>query len=272
MLTQVADREEWLAGLKSVPNVAVVYDTVSELRSLPLPRQRVSPCGRNAWEAPTRSSMWACISTWCRLPHLDPTGYRAILLGDASSPTDQLRKSLTGFVHDGGLLIATHETSLRDDAGRRRNDFAWSDLLGVQLTGTSPLHTEANFAWLGDDLRGDAPAYPLLFRVPVLEVKSTTAVKLAELVYPEGHRSPDVFTDGETPYTHFKKFTGKPLVTLNRVGKGAGAVYQRAHRPRDRKPPGPMAQAAGRTLHYEVCLSTRHRDAGAHGNSTGVRT
>jgi hypothetical protein len=46
-------------------------------------------------------------------------------------------------------------------------------------------------------------------------------VKLAELVYPEGHRSPDVFTDGETPYTHFKKFTGKPLVTLNRVGKGA---------------------------------------------------
>jgi hypothetical protein len=41
-----------------------------------------------------------------------------------------------------------------------------------------------------------------------LEVKSTTAVKLAELVYPEGHRSPDVFTDGETPYTHFKKFTG----------------------------------------------------------------
>ena len=68
---------------------------------------------------------------------------------------------------------------------------------------------------------GDAPAYPLLFRVPVLEVKSTTAVKLAELVYPEGHRSPEIFTDGETPYAHFKKFTGKPLVTLNRVGKGA---------------------------------------------------
>ena len=220
VLTQVADREEWLAGLKSVPNVAVVYDTVSELRSLPLP------------ETKSQSVRQECIGLHDALldvgmhfdvvqtSHLDPTGYRAILLGDASSPTDQLRKSLTRFVHDGGLLIATHETSLRDDAGRRRNDFAWSDLLGVQLTGTSP-YTEANFAWLGDDLRGDAPAYPLLFRVPVLEVKSTTAVKLAELVYPEGHRSPDVFTDGETPYTHFKKFTGKPLVTLNRVGKGA---------------------------------------------------
>src|ERR1019366_4117919 len=110
--------------------------------------------------------------------------------------------------------------SLRDDAGRRRSDFGWPDLLGVQLTGTSP-YAEANYAWLGNELRGDAPAYPLLFRVPVLEVKCTTAVKLAELVYPEGHRSPEVFTDGETPYTHFKQFTGKPLVTLNRVGRGA---------------------------------------------------
>jgi len=127
--------------------------------------------------------------------------------------------SLAKFVNDGGLLIATAETSLRDEAGQRRSDFAWSDLLGVHLTGTSP-YIEANFAWLGDDLRGDAPAYPLLFRVPVLEVQCTTAVKLAELVYPEGHRSPQIFTDGETPYTHFKKFTGKPLVTLNRVGKG----------------------------------------------------
>ena len=46
-------------------------------------------------------------------------------------------------------------------------------------------------------------------------------MRLAELVYPEGHRSPTVFTDGETPYTHFKKFTGKPVVTLNRLGEGA---------------------------------------------------
>src|ERR1035441_4436508 len=40
VLSPVADREEWLAGLKSVPNVAVVYDTESELRLLPLPETR----------------------------------------------------------------------------------------------------------------------------------------------------------------------------------------------------------------------------------------
>ena len=133
------------------------------------------------------------------------------------------------------------------------SDFAWSDLLGVQLTGTSP-YTEANFAWLGDDLRGDAPAYPLLFRVPVLEVKCTTAVKLAELVYPEGHRSPEVFTDGETPYTHFKKFTGKPLVTLNRVGKGA-VIYISAPIGREiASRQDPWLKRLVGALHYEVCL------------------
>jgi hypothetical protein len=63
--------------------------------------------------------------------------------------------------------------------------------------------------------------YPVLFRTPVLEVAATTGTKLAELVYLEAHRSPGVFTDGETPYTHFKRFTGKPLITLNRVGRDA---------------------------------------------------
>jgi Beta-galactosidase trimerisation domain/Hypothetical glycosyl hydrolase 6 len=220
VLSPIAEREQWLAGLKSVPNVAVVYDTESELRLLPLPESRGQPVRQESIGLHDALLDAGIHFDVVQSSYLDTTGYRAILLGDAVSPTDKLRASLTRFVQGGGLLIATAETSLRDEAGRRRSNFGWPDLLGVQLTGTSP-YAEANYAWLGDELRGDAPAYPLLFRVPVLEVKCTTAVKLAELVYPEGHRTPQVFTDGETPYTHFKQFTGKPLVTLNRVGRGA---------------------------------------------------
>jgi len=151
---------------------------------------------------------------------LIPSKYGALLLGDAVSPPPALLDALRTYVAEGGLLIATNETSLRDANGKLRDDFAWADLLGVRFTGYSTFQ-EANYCWLGDELRGDAPAYPLLFLTRVLEIQCTSARSLAELVYPEGHRTATRFTDGETPYTHFKTFTGKPLVTINRFGKGA---------------------------------------------------
>ena len=52
------------------------------------------------------------------------------------------------------------------------------------------------------------------------EVECATARMLAELIYPAAHRTATVFTDGETDYTHYGPRTGKPLITLNRVGKG----------------------------------------------------
>ncbi|HCC58876.1 MAG TPA: hypothetical protein DEQ47_16770 [Solibacterales bacterium] len=220
VLSAVVDRERWLAGLTSVPNVAVVYDAESELRLLPLPATKGQPVREETTGLHDALADAGIHFDVVQSSRLDTAGYKAILLGNAVCPTERLRATLTRFVRGGGILIATDETSLRDAAGRRRSDFGWPDLLGVRWTGTSP-YAEANYAWLGDDLRGDAPAYPLLFRAPVLEVQCTTAVKLAELVYPEGHRTPRVFTDGETPYTHFKQFTGKPVVTLNRVGRGA---------------------------------------------------
>ncbi len=79
---------------------------------------------------------------------------------------------------------------------------------------------EANYCWAGDELRGAAPSYPMLFRTRVLEVECTTARALAELAYPAAHRTKEIYTDGETPYTHFGARTGKSLITLNQVGKG----------------------------------------------------
>ena len=107
VLTQVADREEWLAGLKSVPNVAVVYDTVSELRSLPLPETKSQPVRQESiglHDALLDAGMHFDV---VQTSHLDPTGYRAILLGDAVRRRTSCGISLTRFVHDGGLLIAT---------------------------------------------------------------------------------------------------------------------------------------------------------------------
>ncbi len=221
VLSAIAEREPWLAGLESVPNVAIVYDAASEVVLSALPETKVRlPLRQEAsglHDALLDAGMHFDVVHSARF---DPAKYRALLLGNVVAPTERLRKALEDYVAGGGLLIATHETSLRDASGRRLDNFAWADLFGVKLIGVSPF-AEANYGWVGDELRGDGPAYPVLFRTPVLEVETTTASRLAELVYPEGHRSPDVFTDGETPYTHFKTFSGKPLVTLRRAGRGA---------------------------------------------------
>lgn len=220
VFAEIGEREQWLAGLESVPNVALVYDPASELTLLPLPETKGQPVRQETiglHDALLDAGMHFDV---VQAPQLQPERYRAVVLGNAVCPDAGLRESLARFVRGGGLLIATHETSLREQTGARRQDFAWAELLGVHFAGVSP-YGEANYAWVGDELRGDAPAYPLLFRAPVLEVTCAAAKKLAELVYPEGHRGPNTFTDGETPYTHFQRFTGKPMVTINRLGEGA---------------------------------------------------
>jgi hypothetical protein len=215
----IREREPWLVGLESVPNLAVVYDVRSELVLLPKAADgamRVRAEASGLHNALADAAMhFDVVST----EDFQPGRYAAILLADAFSAAPALHQMVRSYVEAGGLLIATNETSLRDEQGKRRPDFAWGDLFGVRFTGVSPFQ-EANYCWLGDELRGDAPAYPALFLTEVLEVACTTAKPLAELVYPEGHRTPERFTDGETPYTHFKQFTGKPLIAINTVGKG----------------------------------------------------
>jgi len=216
----VREREAWLAGLESVPDVAVVYDPVSELSLLPLPGRRglrVQEEASGLHNALLDSGIHFDVVDTSRL---NPSKYHTLLVGDAVAPSPLLGEALRGFVSAGGLLIVTHETSLRDSAGKRQDNFAWSDLLGVRFTGVSPFK-EVNYGWLSEELRDGAPEYPILFLSEVLEVQCTTARPLAELVYPEDHRTKERFTDGETAYIHFKTFTGKPLVTINRVGKGS---------------------------------------------------
>ena len=220
----IREREPWLAELESVPNIAVVYDPDSELALLPLAGQRgampVQQETTGLHDALLESGMHFDI---INSGTLAPERYRAVLVGNAVCPLPGLLDKLRNYVSSGGLLVVTNETSLRDRTGQKLPDFGWADLLGVRYRGVSPFQ-EANYGWLRDELRGEAPAYPFLFLSEVLEVQSTTARPLAELIYPEGHRSPTVFTDGETAYTHFQSLSGKPLITANRVGKGT-VVY-----------------------------------------------
>lgn len=216
------EREPWLGGLRSVPNIAVVYDGPAE-RALRAQRQTndhpIQEEARGLHDALLDGGYHFDV---VNAADLKPDGHRVLVFANAAGADASQVPALRQFVSDGGLLIATHETSLRDPDGNLRDDFAWAELLGVHYAGRGPF-TDVNWAALHEEVRGALPPYPVLFNTEVLDVTCTTATLLAERVHPEKARTRETYLCGAT-YNHPKDFTSRPVVTLNRIGRGA-VVY-----------------------------------------------
>ncbi len=61
--------------------------------------------------------------------------YRTLILPNIAALSDAQCKQLIAFVEAGGNLVATHETSLYDEWGRRRKDFGLASLFGASFDG-----------------------------------------------------------------------------------------------------------------------------------------
>jgi hypothetical protein len=65
--------------------------------------------------------------------HLAP--FKSLILPNIAALSDAQCRQIREFVHRGGSLIATHETSLYDEWGVRRLEFGLADLFGVTFKG-----------------------------------------------------------------------------------------------------------------------------------------
>jgi hypothetical protein len=63
--------------------------------------------------------------------HRDLDGFQVLLLANEACLSDEQAEAVRRFVAAGGGLVATHETSLYDERGNRREDFALADVFGV---------------------------------------------------------------------------------------------------------------------------------------------
>ena len=61
--------------------------------------------------------------------------YKTLILPNLAALSDAQCDQLRAFVRNGGSIVATHETSLCDEWGARRKNFALADLFGVDWTG-----------------------------------------------------------------------------------------------------------------------------------------
>ncbi|HEV3345173.1 MAG TPA: alpha-amylase family protein [Pirellulales bacterium] len=82
--------------------------------------------------------------------------YAVLLLPNAAALSDEQANAVREYVHSGGGLVASAETSLFDELGQPRGDFALADVLGVTYDGRpqAPLkraQLDANFAVTVDE-------------------------------------------------------------------------------------------------------------------------
>ncbi|HEU0038481.1 MAG TPA: beta-galactosidase trimerization domain-containing protein, partial [Verrucomicrobiae bacterium] len=85
--------------------------------------------------------------------------FRTLILPGITALSDEQCHQLRAFVQRGGGLVATHETSLCDAAGVRRNNFGLASLFGVDFAGR--IESRMQNAYLRLEHKA-APGHPLL--------------------------------------------------------------------------------------------------------------
>ncbi|MFN8096471.1 MAG: beta-galactosidase trimerization domain-containing protein, partial [Vicinamibacteria bacterium] len=85
--------------------------------------------------------------------------FRTLVLPNVEALSEAQCAQLAAFVRRGGGLVATGETSLRDENGAERRDFGLAALFGVAVAGRRP--TPVRNAYLSLEHRS-APGHPLL--------------------------------------------------------------------------------------------------------------
>ena len=73
------------------------------------------------------------------LEDADLRGVRVLALPDAACLSDRAAEVVRRFVHAGGGLVASHETSLYGEDYQRRKDFALGDLFRAHYVGSIPV-------------------------------------------------------------------------------------------------------------------------------------
>ncbi len=143
---------------------------------------------------------------------------KVLALPNVANLSDRQCAQLQAFVEKGGGLVATHETSLNDERGRRRGDFGLAALFGVSFAGNVIERQQNAYLNLEDH------SHPLLAGLADAG-RMIHGVKRVEIRVPQGLRAP-IMTVPTYPDLPMEEVyvrdtrTDIPGVTLRSVGAG----------------------------------------------------
>ena len=129
--------------------------------------------------------------------HLAP--YRTLILPNIAALSDAQCDQLRAFVRNGGNIVATHETSLYDEQGAPRKNFALADLFGVDWAGKSDGPMQNSYIRLEHDAYPRHPLFAGMEDAPRI-INGVTRLEVAP-------RAPFA----ETPFTLIPSYPDLPM-------------------------------------------------------------
>ena len=131
-----ADWEPYLRDTKSRAETALVFSQQTVKEYAFSERERLVEKPINGWyQALTESRIPFDMLDAHDIDAEHLGRYKAVILPNIAVLTNADCAALTAYAAAGGAVIATYETSLYDENGRKREDFGLSELLGVHANG-----------------------------------------------------------------------------------------------------------------------------------------
>jgi hypothetical protein len=152
-----AEHERYLRDRRHLASVAVLYwQRNNDFFGRDSAEERCDAPARGLGQVLVRARIPYAMVNADQLDSVDLGRYHALLLPNIGALTDAHCQALRAYVAAGGGLLATGETSLYDEWGDRRPDFALADLFGAHAVG-QVLSQRGPAA--GDDGRRGEPSY-----------------------------------------------------------------------------------------------------------------
>ena len=151
--------------------------------------------------------------------------YQILFLSNSACLSAEQCAAITRFVEEGGTVIATHETSLLDEMGYERENFALANLLGVDYVGRRQEGEEHAIVYLpGDKQLQEEIGELICFFGRDLKVAAKSDARVL-CTRSKLSASGDDQKDGLAAYKPGESHdTGEPAVVVNEYGKGR-AIY-----------------------------------------------
>ena len=188
---------------------------------------------RGSCEMLTRSQILTDVVFDKQLTYENLDAYKVLMLSDSKCLSNKQIDAIRFFVSNGGTLIATYETSIFDELGRRRDNFGLADVLGVEFMNPSERPTiepatidptKGNLYVPQDKSLQDNFGYIVAFAADQADVSIITGSG-AKALFTKSNLH---WKNGQAPLNDFYAYndydSGLPAVTVNTFGKGR-AIY-----------------------------------------------
>lgn len=218
----VREREEWLLHAQSVPDVAVLYGIENrrmiEATSLP---NHVDDALNGINRLLIEGNIHFDVLSDKQLPNqISP--YSVLIMPDQAYVPPAVEEAVRDYVRSGGLLIASHRTSLYEEDGERKDNFGLADVFGVDFDDTSR-YSVAYMADFADGPFSDVPDMPVLIKglnTPVLRVRPSAEAKTLS-AFMEPAMEAKTYRHVYHQHAHPAYRTNDPAITVHSFGKGA---------------------------------------------------